>query len=249
MAMPTAPMLDTAVSVPFADRVAASGGWPLRAEAPATLQMNLGYRCNQRCAHCHLNAGPERREAMTWETMEAALAFAARAGIADFDLTGGAPELHPHFRRLVEAITRNGGRVTERCNLTVLTEPGQEDTVPFLAAHRVRVMASLPHYRREMTDRVRGQQAFARSLQGLRALNAAGYGQPGSALELVLVYNPAGAVLPAGQADLERDFRAQLAQQYPGGIHPAYRAGEYAGWPFHASSSPPAGIYRVIWPC
>jgi len=206
--------LTSAVSLPFETRVTQLGCWPLCALTPTTLQVNLGYRCNQRCAHCHVGAGPERTEAMTRATMDAVIDAAAQAGITDVDLTGGAPELHPDFRWFVETLTRGGAQVTDRCNLTVLLEEGQEELPAFLAAQRVRVMASLPHYNADLTDRVRGQQVFARSLQALRRLNAAGYGQPGSPCELVLVYNPAGAVLPASQQELEREFRAQLHAQH-----------------------------------
>ena len=206
--------LQQAVRIPFATRVRQHGAWPLIALAPTVLQMNLGYHCNQHCGHCHLEAGPERREAMSDEVIDASLAFAAATGITEFDLTGGAPELHPGFRRLVEAIRRQGGAVTDRCNLTILSEPGQEGLADFLAAHRVRVMASLPHYRQELTDRVRGRDVFSRSIAGLRALNAAGYGLPDGALALTLVYNPPGAVLPPDQQGLEADFRRQLAADY-----------------------------------
>ena len=206
-------LLPAAVRLAFAERVAQCGAWPIRAGMPTTLQMNLGYRCNQRCVHCHLDAGPERTETMSPEVIEAALGCAERLGIREFDLTGGAPELHPDFRRLVAAVTQRGGRVTDRCNLTVLDEPGQEDLLDFLAAQRVRIMASLPHYTPAMTDRVRGRQVFQRSLAVLRRMNAAGYGLPASERELVLVYNPTGAFLPAAQADLEADFRARLAAE------------------------------------
>jgi len=204
--------LEEAVTVAFEQRVARAGEWPIAALPPAVLQMNLGYRCNQRCAHCHVDASPERAEEMPWAVMQAALEFAGRSRIIEFDLTGGAPELHPHFRQLIERIKAQGGHVTDRCNLTILTEAREQDLPRFLAAHRVRVMASLPHHSCEMTDRVRGDHAFARSLAGLRALNAAGHGFPGTGLELVLVVNPSGAFLLASQESLEADFRAALAR-------------------------------------
>ncbi len=206
--------LQAAVRIPFETRLQQLGAWPLRAAAPTILQMNLGYRCNQQCLHCHINAGPTRSEVMSPEVMEAALRFAGQIGIRKFDVTGGAPELHPHFRWLITAITQRGYSVTDRCNLTVLTEPGQEDLIDFLAAHRVSIMASFSHYTPAMTDRLRGDRVFIRSITALRQLNAAGYGLHERAGELVLVYNPIGAILPASQADLEAEFRTRLAEHY-----------------------------------
>jgi radical SAM/Cys-rich protein len=202
------------VGVSFEERLRAAGLWPITALRPAVMQMNLGYRCNQCCAHCHIEAGPDRVEEMPWGIMQAALAFASAGGISEFDLTGGAPELNPRFKRLVRCIVQQGGTVTDRCNLSVLGEPGQEDLAGFLATHGVRVMASLPHYSREVTDRVRGAGAFERAVAGLRALNAAGYGQPDTTLELVLVTNPAGAFVTASQASLEADFRTHLSDGF-----------------------------------
>lgn len=212
--LPGSDILQEVVRTSFETRVRQYGAWPLAAQSPRVLQMNLGYRCNQRCCHCHLDAGPDRNEEMSDEVLRASLTFAAHAGINEFDLTGGAPELHSRFRWLVGAIRQQGGAVIDRCNLTVLSEAGQQDLAEFLAAHQVRVMASLPHYSQEMTDRVRGRDVYARSIAGLRALNAVGYGLPGSALELTLVYNPASAVLPPTQQELEADFRGQLAGRH-----------------------------------
>ena len=206
--------LDAAVGLAFETRLTRAGAWPLTAERPNLLQLNLGYRCNLHCQHCHLEAGPDRTEEMSPAVLEAALAFAAQAGIAQFDLTGGAPELHPRFRWLVQQIRTRQGDVTDRCNLAILGEPGQEDLVEFFAGQHVRVAASLPHYNREMTDRVRGAGAFDRLIAGLKKLNAAGYGRPGSGLELTLVHSPAGALLPAQQVSLEQEFRAQLERQH-----------------------------------
>jgi len=207
-------LLQAAVRVPFALRLRQCDAWPLRAVTPTVLQLNLGYRCNQACRHCHLNAGPTRTETMSEEVIAAVLRVAARLKIREFDVTGGAPELHPRFRRLITTLTERGNIVTDRCNLTVLSEPGQEDLIDFLAAHRVRLMASLPHYTPDLTDRVRGRAVFARSIEALHRLNAAGYGHPDSQCELVLVYNPAGAILPAGQDDLTTEFRTQLATHF-----------------------------------
>ncbi|MBL8502601.1 MAG: arsenosugar biosynthesis radical SAM protein ArsS [Rhodocyclaceae bacterium] len=179
-----------------------------------TLQANLGYRCNQSCLHCHVAAGPKRTEEMSWETMEQLLGFGRRQGVSTFDLTGGAPELNPHFRRLVEAARGEGFKVIDRCNLTILNEPGQEDLADFLAAHGVEVVASLPCYLEENVDRQRGDGVFQSSLAGLRRLNALGYGLSGSGRTLSLVYNPAGASLPPDQAQLEAAYKEQLATRY-----------------------------------
>ena len=179
-----------------------------------TLQANLGYRCNQACLHCHVAASPKRTETMSWATMELLLDFAERRGISQFDLTGGAPELNPDFRRLVTAARARGIAVIDRCNLTILEEPGQEDLAEFLATNRVEVVASLPCYLEENVDRQRGDGVFSASLQGLRRLNALGYGQPGSGLSLSLVYNPGGASLPPAQGALEAAYKSELAARY-----------------------------------
>ena len=179
-----------------------------------TLQANLGYRCNQSCQHCHVAAGPTRREEMPWQTMETLLAFARRHHIATLDLTGGAPELNPHFRRLVTATRAQGLHVIDRCNLTILNEPGFETLADFLAEQSVEVTASLPCYLEENVDRQRGAGVFESSLLGLRKLNALGYGHPGGALVLNLVYNPLGPSLPPPQAALEAAYKEQLASRY-----------------------------------
>lgn len=183
--------------------------------AVETLQLNLGYRCNQSCLHCHVNAGPKRTEVMTAETIDAVLDFvAASPGIRTLDLTGGAPELNPEFRRLVIAARARGLRVIDRCNLTILEEPDFEDMAGFLAGHRVEIVASLPCYLEENVDRQRGKGVFAASLRGLRQLNALGYGQAGSRLALNLVYNPQGPSLPPPQAALQDAYRKHLGENY-----------------------------------
>lgn len=187
---------------------------PLTRGRLTTLQANLGYRCNQACLHCHVAASPKRSETMAWATMETLLAFADRQGIRQFDLTGGAPELNPDFRRLVRAARQRGIAVIDRCNLTILSEPGQEDLAEFLAGQQVEVVASLPCYLEENVNKQRGDGVFAASLAGLRQLNALGYGQPGSGLTLNLVYNPGGASLPPGQEVLEAAYKQQLAERY-----------------------------------
>jgi radical SAM/Cys-rich protein len=187
---------------------------PLRRARLTTLQANLGYRCNQACLHCHVAASPKRTEAMDWPTMETLLAFAERHGIRQFDLTGGAPELNPHFRRLVDVARERGIAVIDRCNLTILEESGHEDLADFLAARQVEVVASLPCYLEENVNRQRGDGVFTASLAGLRRLNALGYGRADSGLILNLVYNPGGAALPPGQEALEAAYRHELAARY-----------------------------------
>ena len=183
---------------------------PLRRGELLVLQVNLGYRCNQACAHCHVDAGPNRTETMSLETWQVVRAFAQANGVQTLDLTGGAPELHPHFRRFVHEARAAGMAVIDRCNLTVLQEPGQEDLAAFLAGQGVRVVASLPCYGPDNVDAQRGKGVFERSIEGLRALNAEGYGSEPS-LQLDLVYNPVGAHLPPAQASLEATYRSQLA--------------------------------------
>jgi radical SAM/Cys-rich protein len=179
-----------------------------------TLQVNLGYTCNQSCVHCHVNAGPTRTEQMTRDTMETVLRYLAASGAATLDVTGGAPELNPHFRELVRRARALGARVIDRCNLTILEEPGHEDLADFLAAERVDVVASLPCYTEELVDRQRGKGVYATSIRALRRLNALGYGKPGSGLVLDLVYNPQGASLPPSQETLERDYKRILGDRF-----------------------------------
>lgn len=179
-----------------------------------TLQANLGYRCNQSCFHCHVAASPKRTEEMSWETMELLLQFARQHGITTFDLTGGAPELNPHFRRLVMAARAQGLKVIDRCNLTILNEAGHEDLARFLAGNEVEIVASLPCYLEENVDGQRGDGVFQSSLTGLRKLNDLGYGLPDSGLTLNLVYNPIGASLPPDQVKLEAAYKEQLATRY-----------------------------------
>jgi radical SAM/Cys-rich protein len=187
----------------------------LKRRAIETLQLNLGYRCNQSCVHCHVNAGPGRTEEMTAETIDAVVDFlAASPEITAIDLTGGAPELNRNFRRLVIAARSRGLRVIDRCNLTILEEPGFEDLAAFLAAHRVEVVASLPCYLEENVDKQRGKGTFKASLKGLRRLNALGYGRAASGLFLNLVYNPQGASLPPPQAALEAAYKQHLGERY-----------------------------------
>lgn len=182
-----------------------------------TLQVNLGYRCNQQCLHCHVNAGPKRTEEMDAKGIQSVLAFLEAKSIAVLDLTGGAPELNPHFKSLVEQARGLGVHVIDRCNLTILEEPGQEELAEFLAGNSVEVIASLPCYMKENVEQQRGVGVFEPSLAGLKQLNQLGYGQQGTDLVLNLVYNPQGASLPPAQQQLEVDYKRHLASEY--GIH------------------------------
>jgi len=192
-----------------------TGSFPdIRRRRVETLQVNLGYKCNQSCLHCHVNAGPTRTEMMTRETMLDVIAFLQSAHIQTLDLTGGAPELNPLFRSLVSTARDLGITVMDRCNLTVLHEPGQEDLAEFLAKQAVTIVASLPCYLESNVDQQRGKGVFEGSLRALRKLNALGYGQPDSGLTLNLVYNPQGPVLPPDQAALQRDYKQRLLDEH-----------------------------------
>jgi radical SAM/Cys-rich protein len=183
----------------------------LARRAIATVQVNLGYRCNQSCVHCHVGAGPNRIEQMSAETAAQVREYLFASGAGLLDLTGGAPELNANFRELVAAARARGIRVIDRCNLTVLFEPGQEDLAGFLADNGVEITASLPCYLEENVDAQRGSGVFGQSIRALRRLNELGYG---SRLELNLVYNPQGAVLPPPQEALEDDYRHMLGERY-----------------------------------
>ncbi|MBL8450585.1 MAG: arsenosugar biosynthesis radical SAM protein ArsS [Dechloromonas sp.] len=187
----------------------------LKRRAVETLQLNLGYRCNQSCLHCHVNAGPGRKEEMTSETVDAVLAFiAASPEITAIDLTGGAPELNPNFQRLVVAARARGLRVIDRCNLTILEEPGFEAMADFMALHQVEIVASLPCYLEENVDQQRGKGTFDASIRSLMRLNALGYGQAGSGLILNLVFNPQGPSLPPPQGPLEVAYKTHLIEHF-----------------------------------
>ena len=183
---------------------------PIRRRRTETLQVNVGYVCNQSCLHCHVNAGPTRTETMTRETAVQVLEYLDACGATTLDITGGAPELNAVFRMLVTEARKRGVHVMDRCNLTILHQPGQEDLAAFLAAHRVAIVASLPCYTEELVDRQRGKGVYESSLQAIRELNALGYGKPGSGLTLDLVYNPQGPSLPPPQAALEADYKRIL---------------------------------------
>ncbi len=186
----------------------------IQRKALETLQVNLGYKCNQRCLHCHVNAGPNRKEMMTRETLELILPVLKTRQINTLDLTGGAPELHEDFRYLVAEARAAGVHVIDRCNLTILFEPNQEGLAEFLAEHQVEVVASLPCYSLENVDKQRGEGVFDKSIAGLQKLNALGYGQPGTGLLLNLVYNPQEPSLPPNQQALEADYKRELREHF-----------------------------------
>jgi radical SAM/Cys-rich protein len=187
-----------------------AGLWPLRASDVRVLQVNVGKLCNQTCRHCHVDAGPDRREVMSRETMEDCLRALDASGIPIVDITGGAPELNPHFRWFVEACVARGRHVIDRCNLTIIETPAHRDLPEFFAAHRVEVVCSLPHYRALNTDRQRGAGVYDQSIAALKKLNAVGYGDGRSGLRLVLATNPVGAFLPGSQQSLEAEWKREM---------------------------------------
>ncbi len=208
----------------FADALRRAKHFPLRAAGIRVLQVNVGKLCNQTCHHCHVDAGPDRRESMSRETADACLDVLERHDIPTLDITGGAPEMNPQFRHLVERARQLKRRVIDRCNLTILVAPGYDDLCEFLVEQDVEIVASLPCYLAENTDRQRGDGAFAKSIEALRRLNALGYGRRGidgsdngdcePRRVLTLVYNPVGPSLPPDQAELEAAYREELAKRY-----------------------------------
>lgn len=199
---------------PFAQALAESGLGPLTATGITVFQINVGKLCNQTCGHCHVDAGPDRREIMTREIAELCIEALRGSAIPTVDITGGAPELNPNFRWLVEQSRALGRHVIDRCNLSVLLLPSQAGLAEFLAAHGVEIVASLPYYLEQQTDAQRGAGVFVKSVEALRKLNALGYGHEGSGLRLTLVYNPVGAFLPPSQRAIESDFKRELARRY-----------------------------------
>lgn len=177
------------------------------------LQVNLGYKCNLSCVHCHVNAGPSRTEMMDRETVELLLVFAQRHNISVLDLTGGAPEMNPHFQFLVERARAMGIEVIDRCNLTILSEPGFEGLADFLAEQAVTITASLPCYEEENVEKQRGKGVYSRSIEALQQLNSLGYGKDDKR-NLHLVYNPLGAVLPPPQKQLQSDYKRELKERH-----------------------------------
>jgi radical SAM/Cys-rich protein len=199
---------------PFPEKMRSAGLDPLCATGITVFQINVGKLCNQTCHHCHVDAGPDRREIMTRETVERCLAVLAQTDIPTVDITGGAPELNPSFRWLVREATQLGRHVIDRCNLTVILLAGQADLAEFLARHRVEVTASLPYYRAAQTDAQRGEGVFEKSIAALQRLNDLGYGREGTGLTLNLVYNPVGAYLPPKQAAIEAQFKRELQRHH-----------------------------------
>ncbi|MDX8409344.1 MAG: arsenosugar biosynthesis radical SAM protein ArsS [Mariprofundales bacterium] len=201
-------MLDT---LPHLNQI----GFPaIRRKALTTMQVNLGYRCNLSCTHCHVAASPQRTEMMSAKNIALVIDFLRDSPVEMLDLTGGAPELHPQFQQLVQQAHTMGIKVIDRCNLTVLEEPGQEQTATFLAEQQAEIVASLPCYLEENVDHQRGDGVFATSIRVLKQLNALGYGIQGSKLTLNLVYNPQGTNLPPNQQQLESAYKEQLHQRY-----------------------------------
>ncbi len=198
----------------FEEKLLASGLIPYRPLSLEVLQLNVGRRCNQTCAHCHVDAGPDRKEEMSDRVLEACLTFLEQTDTTTLDITGGAPELHPRFRELVTRGRAMGRRVIHRCNLTAILLPAYAHIPELLAEHGVEVVASLPNYLPKQTDRQRGEGVFDSSLEGLHRLNELGYGREGTGLVLNLVTNPVGAFLPPPQASLNRDWKAQLQARY-----------------------------------
>ncbi len=203
--------------VPFAEKLKSAGHYPLLPSQLEIFQINIGKLCNQTCAHCHVDAGPDKkRENMDRPTLERCLEIiAAVPTIHTVDITGGAPELNPNFRWFVEQVSKLGKKVIDRCNLTIIvSNPRFHDLPQFFAEHRITVVSSLPHFSKMRTDRQRGEGVFDDSIRALKMLNAVGYGQADSGLELNLVYNPTGAFLPGDQKALEAEFKRQLARRY-----------------------------------
>ncbi len=205
--------MDTTVQHDFNQTLKQHDLFPLTRSSLKELQVNLGYLCNQACEHCHVEAGPKRTEMMTWETMEKILDWAAHNGITQADLTGGAPELIPNFRRFVDGLLELGIGVTSRCNLTVLFEPNQDDLAQWYAERKVRLVCSLPCYTAKNVEAQRGKGVFGKSIEALRALNHHGYGQRNE-LVLDLVYNPVGPNLPPAQSGLENDYKVRLKEDF-----------------------------------
>ncbi len=179
-----------------------------------TLQVNLGYKCNLSCLHCHVNAGPERKEMMSKEIVDHVITFLESGMVTQLDLTGGAPELNSHFRYLVTMARELGIHVIDRCNLTILLEEDQQDLADFLVANKVEIAASLPCYLKENVDGQRGKGVYDSSIEAIKKLNDLGYGKDGTGLVLNLVYNPTGPYLPPEQSSLEADYRRELGEQF-----------------------------------
>jgi len=217
------PMSVPASSPSFDAVLSEHGRAPLVRRRVTTLQLNVTLRCNLACHHCHVESSPKRREAMSERTIARVIELlAASPGVHTVDITGGAPEMHPQFRELVRGVRALGRNVIDRCNLTILFEPGHADLAEFLAAHQVSVVASLPCYSKENVEKQRGKNVFDRSIEALRKLNALGYGAADGARRLDLVYNPLGPSLPPEQVALEAQYRAELRELFGIEFHQLY---------------------------
>ncbi len=199
---------------PFEESLKKSGLFPLKSSGVSVFQMNLGRLCNQACKHCHVNAGPNRKELMANDVIKSCLSTLEKSNIEVVDITGGSPEMHPGFRNLVKRLREMGKKVMSRCNLTICTEDGYGDIPEFYRDSSVYVVASLPYFREEETDRTRGRGVFKKSLKALKRFNEIGYGMDGSGFVLDLVYNPAGLYFPPPQNLLEADFKRELGKRY-----------------------------------
>jgi radical SAM/Cys-rich protein len=209
------PAIDSQTGKDFDATLAAHALGSLRRAVPTTLQVNLGRLCNLACHHCHVEAGPKRTEILDGRLADRLLELlAASPRVEVLDLTGGAPEMNPHFRRLVTGARSLGRRVIDRCNLTILLESGHQDLAEFLAANRVEIVASMPCYTLENVDQQRGLGTYDASIAALRKLNALGYGLADGSLQLDLVYNPLGPSLPGAQQQLEADYKRELGQRF-----------------------------------
>ncbi len=199
----------------FSQKLKAINLFPLKPTRIQTFQVNLGKMCNQACKHCHVDAGPDRKEIMTKETMQQCIDILAHYDIGTIDMTGGAPEMNPNFRWFVEEASELGKHIIDRCNLTIiLANKKYHDLPEFFAKHKVEVVSSLPHYTSTRTDRQRGSGVFDRSIKALQMLNSVGYGKEGTDLQLNLVYNPTGAILPSSQKTLESDYKKELKNRF-----------------------------------
>ncbi len=199
----------------FSQKLSESDLFPLRTTELEIFQINMGKMCNQTCKHCHVDAGPTRKEIMTRETLELALEALKKSTAHTVDLTGGAPEMNPHFRWFVEELTKLGRKTIVRCNLTIiLANKSYHDLPEFFAKNKVQVVSSLPFFEKARTDKQRGEGVFEKSIQALKLLNQVGYGMPDSKLSLDLVYNPNGAFLPGSQVELERQFKKELKEKF-----------------------------------
>lgn len=208
-------VLNKAVEDTFAQKLKASNLFPLKSISVDTFQINLGKMCNQECKHCHVDAGPDRKEIMTKQTMQECLDALDKSSCTTVDLTGGAPEMNPDFRWFVEQLSSKGKKIIVRCNLTIIVaNPKYNDLPEFYKKHKIEVVSSLPHFTSRRTDAQRGDGVFDRSIKALKMLNKVGYGIEGSGLTLNLVYNPSGAFLPGDQKELEKEFKMKLTSKF-----------------------------------